>query len=297
LHGRRALIAVFALLVCVPAARAYTAPAPPNIDWTKLLPPLHSPSDVQPHDIPGCATPSIACIDQEITQMQALKQTLGCDHRAVFDTTYLVLTQTLRNTMAGDPHFFADPNWLYYEDAEFGHLYFTTMAAYDAGQKVAPAWQIAFDEAEHGSISAFQDMLLGINAHVQNDMPYMLAAVGLREPDGTTHKPDHDAFNEVLRRAFTPVIQEVTKFDPLMPVMAPSWTNIDDLTGLQLVMGWREIVWREAENLLNAKTQRQRQVVEDAITENSTAMARLIASVPFPGYRKVRDAYCVAHVL
>jgi Family of unknown function (DUF5995) len=297
LRGRRALIAIFALLVCVPAARAYQAPAPPNIDWTKLLPPLHSPASVQPHDIPGCATPSIACIDQEIAQMQAMKQTLGCDHRAVFDTTYLVLTQTLRDKMAGDSHFFEDPNWVYYEDAQFGHMYFSTMAAYDAGQKVAPAWQIAFDAARHGQISAFQDMLLGINAHVQNDMPYMLAAVGLREPDGKTHRPDHAAVNEVLREAFTPVIRAVTKFDALMPIMAPSWTNIDDLTGLQLVMGWREMVWREAESLLNAGSKRQRQKVVDGITENSAAMARLIASFPFPGYRPVRDAYCRAHVL
>jgi hypothetical protein len=292
------VLAVVAMLAaCAPAARAYTSPPPPNLDWTRLLPPLGSPASVQPHDIPGCATPSIACIDQEIAQMQALKTRLGCDHRAVFDTTYLVLTQTLRNTMAADPHAFQDPNWLYYEDAEFGHLYFSTMAAYDAGQKVAPAWQIAFDAARTGSVTAFQDMMLGINAHVQNDMPYMLAAVGLRKPDGTTHKPDHDAFNDVLRRAFQPVIDAVSGFDRLVPIMAPSWTPIDDLTGLQLVMGWREIVWREAEQLLNAKTPLQRRIVADGIAENAALTARLIAAPPFPGYRPVRDGYCRAHVL
>jgi hypothetical protein len=290
--------AMLIVAACAPAAaRAYTAPPPPNIDWTTLLPPLASPANVQPHDIPGCATPSIACIDQEITQMKALKDRLGCDHRAVFDTTYLVLTQTLRNTMAADPHFFDDPDWLYYEDAEFGHLYFSTMAAYDAGQKVAPAWQIAFDTAKRGGVSAVQDMLLGINAHVQNDMPYMLAAVGLREPDGATHKPDHDRFNEVLRRAFGPVIQAVSAFDASVPVFAPGWTSLDDLAGLQGVMAWREVVWREAEQLLNAKTPRQRQLVEDAIAENAALTARLIAAPPLPGYRPVRDAYCRAHVL
>ena len=291
-------VAVALVAACAPtAACAYTAPPTPNIDWTTLLPPLPSPANVQPHDIPGCATPSIGCIDQEIAQMKALKARLGCDHRAVFDTTYLVLTQTLRDTMAADPRFFDDPDWLYYEDAEFGHLYFSTMAAYDAGQKVAPAWQIAFDTAKRGSVSAFQDMLLGINAHVQNDMPYMLAAVGLRKPDGTTHKPDHDRFNEVLRRAFTPVIAAVSGFDSLMGVMAPSWTPIDDLAGLQLVMAWREVVWREAEQLTGAKTPRQRQLVEDAIAENAALSARLIAATPFPGYRPVRDAYCRAHAL
>jgi hypothetical protein len=145
----------------------------------------------------------------------------------------------------------------------------------------------------------------------------MLAAVGLRSPPddaaaalsgepgwraggqavGTTHKPDHDAFNDVLRRAFQPVINAVSGFDQLVPIMAPSWTPIDDLTSLQGVMAWREVVWREAEQLLNAKTGRQRQLVEDAIAENAALTATLIATPPFPGYRPVRDAYCRAHVL
>jgi hypothetical protein len=62
-------------------------------------------------------------------------------------------------------------------------------------------------------------------------------------------------------------------------------------------MEWREVVWREAESLLNAGSRTQRQKVEDGITENAATMARLIASFPFPGYRTVRDAYCRAHVL
>ena len=41
-------------------------------------------------------------------------------------------------------------------------------------------------------------MLLGINAHVQNDMPFVLAQLGLRDRKGQSRKPDHDNFNEVL---------------------------------------------------------------------------------------------------
>ena len=41
-------------------------------------------------------------------------------------------------------------------------------------------------------------MLLGINAHVQNDMPFVIAALGLRNKKGGSRKPEHDLVNEVL---------------------------------------------------------------------------------------------------
>ena len=47
---------------------------------------------------------------------------------------------------------------------------------------------------------AVQDMLLGINAHVQNDMPFVLASLGLRKPNGDSRKPDHDVANGTLNR-------------------------------------------------------------------------------------------------
>jgi hypothetical protein len=54
-------------------------------------------------------------------------------------------------------------------------------------------------------------MLLGINAHVQNDMPFVIAALGVRQPDGTSRKPDHDLVNEVLNRGYEPVVEASTE--------------------------------------------------------------------------------------
>jgi hypothetical protein len=41
----------------------------------------------------------------------------------------------------------------------------------------------------------------GINAHVQNDMSFVLAALSLRNQRGVSRKPDHDMFNVVLKHA------------------------------------------------------------------------------------------------
>jgi Family of unknown function (DUF5995) len=71
-------------------------------------------------------------------------------------------------------------------------------------------------------------------------------------------------------------------------------TPLDDFAGLQLVRGWRETVWRNAERLLAAKTDAQRQAVADSIEEHAAVWAASIAATPQSGYRAIRDAYCAS---
>jgi hypothetical protein len=215
----------------------------------------------------------------------------------VFATTYLELTRTLRSTLREHPRFFRRPRYLYVEDALFADVYFRTVRAAAAGRRVPPAWRIAFGTARSGDANAGQDMLLGINAHVQNDMPFVLAALGLRTRSGASRKPDHDRFNAVLDRAYEPVVQAVARrYDPLLFTTNASWSPIDDVAGLEVVKEWREGVWRNAERLVAARTRAERRRVADQIEQNAALWARSIAAVQEPpGYRAQRDAYCRAH--
>ena len=61
-----------------------------------------------------------------------------------------------------------------------------------------------------------------------------------------------------------------------------------------MVKGWREGVWRNAERLLAARTDAQRQRVTDSIETNAVSWANLMAAPQTPGYRAQRDAYCAA---
>ncbi len=78
------------------------------------------------------------------------------------------------------------------------------------------AWRIAFETAEQGEVTGAQDMLLGINAHVQNDMPFVLAQLGLRDRKGRARKPDHDKTNEALAAGYERVVGAGA--EPLRPV-------------------------------------------------------------------------------
>ncbi len=190
---------------------------------------------------------------------------------------------------------YIDPNYLYTEDALFANVYMRTVRAYERGDEVAGAWRIAFNTAKRDDTGAVQDMLLGINAHVQNDMPFVLAALGLTTPEGKSRKPDHDEANGTLNRSYEEVVAEVReRFDPAIGVTNPAGLPADDLVGLELVRTWRENVWRNAEKLLNAEGRRAKRQVARRIEQDAAATAKLIASGSLPGYGETRDAYCAA---
>lgn len=282
-------LASIALLTAAPAAHAQTGP--PNLPWPELLPPAPSSSDVQPGPVPGCRKARMSCIDGVIRKLKARRDRLGCDHRAVFANTYLLLTKEIKRTIRRNPGFFRDNRWLIYEDVTFANFYF---ANFRRGARLPEAWQIAFDTAATGDQNAAQDMLLGINAHVQRDMPYVVASVGMRTPDGKSRKPDHDVGNQILAAAYETIVRDVERrYDPFLAVSNSSATPLDDFAGLEMVKSWREGVWRNAERLTGARTEGERQQVSQSIEQNAANWARSIASFPGPpGYRQRRDEYC-----
>src|SRR3546814_15182244 len=58
-------------------------------------------------------------------------------------------------------------------------------------------------------------LFLGMNAHINRDLPFVLAEIGLVKPDGTSRKPDHDRVNEFLAATNTYLLTEAAKYlDP-----------------------------------------------------------------------------------
>ncbi len=186
-----------------------------------------------------------------------------------------------------------DPKYLYTEDGVFANFYFRVVRAWNRGEPIPEAWRIAFEAAGSHDKGAVQDMLLGINAHVQNDMPFVLASMGLRTKDGRSRKPDHDFTNGTLNRGYPRVVNAVrTRFDPAMDLSNSPLIPFDDLAGLELTRVWREVVWRNAERLVNAENRAERTQVARSIEDYAALNARLIAAAGIPGYGATRDAYC-----
>ena len=292
----RTALAVFFAATALGIGAGQATSDVPNSDWTSLLPPVSTAKNPQPGPVHTCRKPKPRCIRAQVKRLRSLRDRLGCDHRAVFATTYLVLTkQLLADVRSGlVERDYIDPKYLYTEDALFANVYFRAVRAYKRGDEVADAWRIAFETAARDDTGAVQDMLLGINAHVQNDMPFVLAHLGLRTKDGTSRKPDHDVANGTLNRAYEDVVRAVRRrFDPAIDLTNSPLVPLDDLAGLEIVRTWRELVWRNAERLLNAENRRERRQVADQIQANAALTATTIAAGSAPTYGEtVRDPYC-----
>jgi hypothetical protein len=290
----RAFVLAFALAFGGMAATAGGSAHPANVNWPSYLPAMASPSSIQPGAVPFCRKATYRCVDAQIKRMKRAQRDFRCDHRAVFATTYLELTRQYRSDLSrGMKKQLMDLKYLYREVAVFANVYFETLKLWKRGKDVPPAWRIAFETARDGDVNAAQDMLLGINAHVQNDMPFVIAALGLRTKDGRSRKPDHDLVNEVLDRAYERVVSEVTaRYDPFVATTNAPWNPADDVVGLEMVKGWRENVWRNAERLVNASSDEERRAIADEIRTRAADWARGMATFETPGDRERRDAYC-----
>ena len=293
-----------ALLVLVLLALAWPAAAgaedPPFVGWTALLPGLSIPYDATSPD--DCIAGRVQCVDKTVRQMTRRFEPLAssCDHNAIFSLTYLRVTEEYRRTVES-PTFFDDTPFVNHEDVVFANYYFAAYDAWKAGERadVPTAWRIAFDAAKNRSVSSYGDLLLGINAHVQRDLPFVVYSLGMVKPDGTSRKPDHDRVNQILNRVTDDVIAEIARrFDPTIDDTSLP-TTLDDFGLFQLIASWREAAWRHAELLALAPTPSARELVAREIEADAATQARVIRTAaaypPLLGSSAARDAFCATH--
>jgi Family of unknown function (DUF5995) len=291
-----ALAVAAALLIASDAARADD---PPYVGWTQLLPGLTTQYD--PSSANDCTAGRTRCVDAVIREMQRRFDPLAgsCDHDAIFALAYLRTTEEYRRTIE-DPTFFEDTRFVNHEDVVFARLYFDAYDAWHAGRaaEVPRAWSIAFQAAGDRAVTAQGNLSLGISAHIQRDLPFALAAIGLVKPDGSSRKTDHDRVNVFLNRVTDDLYAEIARrFDPTIDDTNLPGTA-DDTGVFQLIPTWREVAWRNAERLVAAATPEERGRVADSIEAYAASQAATIRQSQ--GYvltqnSSARDAYCAAH--
>ena len=293
------VIALAATLTLALVASPAFASDPPFVGWTAITPTLTSGYDPGSED--ECLRGSTKCVDKVIREMERRFDPLAssCDHDSIFALSYLRTTEEYRRAIE-DPEYFSDNPFINHQDAVFADYYFD---AYDDWQhdridQVPPAWRIAFKSADKRSVSAAGDLFLGMNAHINRDLPFVLYGIGLVKPDGSSRKPDHDKVNEFLNRVMDDLIPEIAdRFDPTIDDSSLPGP-VDDFLTFQVVPAWREAAWRNAERLANAPDAAARDQVAQDIEDYATGQAQMFKT--FTAYGPLqssasRDAYCATH--
>ena len=192
------------------------------------------------------------------------------DRRAIFLGCYLRMTENMLGALADGE--FHDAEWVSGLLHHFADYYFDALDAYERKDPdTPPVWQQTHDAACNPETMVLQNLLLGINAHINYDL--VLALVDTLSPEwavldatGRSRRyEDHDHVNDVIARTVDCVQDEVVER------YAPEMDLIDKLLGP--LDEWLAEVWDQAVRMLEAPTDEarraRRQTLEQAALERA----------------------------
>ncbi len=180
------------------------------------------------------------------------------DRRCFFLRCYSLMTgNTLR---ALDEDQFHDPQWVSRLLHLFADYYFLALAAYEQNDARTPTvWRLAHDAAAQQQTQVLQDLLLGINAHINYDL--VLTLVDMLEPEWATLSPeqrrqryeDHCHVNTIIAATVDSVQDQVVTPDSRW-LGVVDWVlgPLDEHMAARLIRLWREAVWQQAMQMLDA---------------------------------------------
>lgn len=286
------------------------------VGWTSAAP--ATAAGYEPSSEHVCKRGATTCVDLVVEAMTRRFDRLAaeCDHNAAFSLVYLRTTEEYRRTIE-DPDFFEDTAFVNHEDAVFAKYYFDAFDDwYGKGRwwkvndvwrhrggradQVPPAWEVAFRASDGRAVSGMGSVLLGMSAHINRDLPFVLESIGLVAPDGSSRKIDHDRVNQFLNRVTIPAIHEAARrFDATIDDGNVEATTLDESVNLQIVMSWREEAWRHAERLAAADTRAEWDAVAASIEEAAHLEAVAIRDAyAYDGVltdSSARDTWCEEH--
>nr|HWI60515.1 DUF5995 family protein [Symbiobacteriaceae bacterium] len=207
------------------------------------------------------------------------------DHRGAFLRTYATMTASVRDRM--EQEFFIDPKWIERVALRFAWWYFDALDRYEAGANPPPAWAYAFDVARSRRGFLLQDILLGMNAHINNDLPMVVAEILRVEGDDSAllrsvrRRWDHDQINRVLHLVIPTVEDEVSlHYGRLIRPLGRVMGTLDQSLSTFGLKTWRDNVWRNAWFLLAATKPAERRQVIRIIEEDALHVAKQIYQFP-----------------
>jgi len=151
-----------------------------------------------------------------------------------FNRTYLIITRQVRQHIRKNS--FKDDGFLQNFDTRFAYYYIDALQRYLAGRPTPAAWYAAF-ESSFGTVSSFASMALGVNAHVNNDIPQVLRDCGADKK----HYDDYKLINKIISDSIHETLAELAP-DSNTPTL--SFRRKYLLRPYKFVMSKTIIIWR-----------------------------------------------------
>ena len=198
------------------------------------------------------------------------------DRRAVFATAYLTMTREIGRGVGESVY--RDPVWVASYAIAFANLYRSALLHFERGDmaRVPKPWRISFETSSSGQNLLLQDLLLGVNAHINNDLALALAAVSI-DPGRDSRRQDHLAVNDAIRRATDAVQDRVGNlYAPVFRLFDRVTGGFDEKAANFSIAKARLNAWVSAVALVSETGDSERAAVVRSIEDEAAVIARLI---------------------
>jgi hypothetical protein len=150
-------------------------------------------------------------LDGMIAECRAESDPLG-----YFPALYRQVTRRVKQGV--EEGFFDDGPRMNRFDALFANRYLMAYQAFQAGRQPTKSWQVAFGATRSGELIILQDLLVGINAHVNLDLG-VAAGEAFHGAALESFRSDFDKINVILGSLIGPVEQTISRFSPLIGIL------------------------------------------------------------------------------
>lgn len=217
-------------------------------------------------------------IDDVVQGFEALEVQFRAagDRRAIFVTLYGTVSTEIRARLL--QRRFSDNDWVDRYAVTFANLYLDALENYeeDRYDRVPKAWRLCFDLARAADGLVLQDMLLGVNAHVNHDLPFALEAISI-DPDRARRYEDHRAVNDVLASVVErATVRIAALYAPGLEPLDEIAGSLDELLALFSLQVARDSAWESALTLSNARNGVERGLTCSLIGSRAAVMSRLL---------------------
>lgn len=151
----------------------------------------------------------------------------------------------------------------------FSAYYFDALARYDQHPESSPlVWRQVHDASKDPEINVTQNLLLGVNAHINYDLPLALydclaeSWSQLTETHKQTLKEDHELVNKIIAQTIDSVQDSIVNPSSWsMAALDLIMCRVDEWLLSKLISSWRNEVWEVNLQLLHSPDQARRDLI------------------------------------
>ncbi len=230
-------------------------------------------------------------INEVIEQLEdIISSATNTDNRiGYFAALYYKVTARVRDGILNNE--FEDGPRMEKLDVIFANRYLEAVTQYKNGQLPTGSWQIAFEGSKKSSVLVLQQLLLGMNAHINLDLG--IAAVETAgDQDIQLIRKDFNAINNIIGSLTGEVIAEINRISPFLSLLGLNANNDQSILIQFSISNARDGAWNFAEELFGKKGTEY----TNCIAARDTSIRKLAEGLLRPAGKLIRFTVWIIHL-